>query len=355
MMAQEAAILKAQAQFDEMVDVIRRASGTNDSLDQVERTLWNRLLAVGRVMLQGAVAGYGTGDLGPTSRARRADPSPAGVAARSPVRLGVRGVDDPSDVYGTRETQRHEVVPLDALLNLPEGEFSYVLQEWDQSFCVEHSYAKSRQMVERVLGIGQSVRSLEQMNVSMAEGVDSFRAAHAAGVGGRRLDSRADGGRQGRADASRGAGQVTPRGRRKKGEKANKKRMACVGSVYTIEPFVRSAEEVVDEVMRDRRRADRPVPRHKQLRAELTRTIDGEEVNGKDRIFAWFAEQVACRNPAGDKPVVCVMDGERALWKMLASYLSDSCAFWTCSTCWSGCGRRPTASIRRAARRPRRS
>ena len=97
--------------------------------------------------------------------------------------------------------------------------------------------------------------------------------------------------------------------------------MACVGSVYTIDRFVRTADEVVNEVMRDRRRADRPIPRHKQLRGELTRTIAGEEVNGKDRIFAWFADQVACRNAAGDKPVVCVMDGERALWTMLASYL----------------------------------
>jgi hypothetical protein len=110
-------------------------------------------------------------------------------------------------------------------------------------------------------------------------------------------------------------------GRRKKGEKANKKRMACVGSVYSIEPFVRSAADVVDEVMRKEAGEKRPVPQHKEVRAELTRPIDGQEVNGKDRIFAWFQQQVEARNPQGDKPVVCVMDGERALWKMLANYL----------------------------------
>ena len=36
--------------------------------------------------------------------------------------------------------------------------------------------------------------------------------------------------------------------RRGKGEKANKKKMAAVGAVYTIEPFVRTADEVIDEV-----------------------------------------------------------------------------------------------------------
>jgi hypothetical protein len=33
--------------------------------------------------------------------------------------------------------------------------------------------------------------------------------------------------------------------RRGKGEKANKKKMAAVGAVYTIEPFVRTADDVI--------------------------------------------------------------------------------------------------------------
>ncbi len=57
------------------------------------------------------------------------------------------------------------------------------------------------------------------------------------------------------------------------------------------------------------------------MRAELTRTIEGEEVNGKDRIFSWFADQAQSRGTAGNRPVVCVMDGERALWTMLYAYL----------------------------------
>ena len=54
----------------------------------------------------------------------------------------------------------------------------------------------------------------------------------------------------------------------------------------------------------------------------MTRSIDGVEVNGKDCIFAWFKQQVQVLNPKREKPVVCVMDGERALWKMLATWLT---------------------------------
>ena len=37
-------------------------------------------------------------------------------------------------VYGTRETQKHEVVPLDANLNLPDGDFSYYDSAMSYSF-----------------------------------------------------------------------------------------------------------------------------------------------------------------------------------------------------------------------------
>jgi len=323
MMAQEEAILKAQTQFDEMLDLVRRAPATNSTIDQVERDLWVRLLAVGRAMLEGYVAGYNTGDFGPTlEREGRSVRRLEALHHRRYVSVfGELAI--PRSVYGTRETQKHEVVPLDALLNLPEGDSSYLLQEWDQIFCVQNSHAKSRQTVERILGIGQSVRTLERMNVSMAGDVEAFRECQPTPVAseeGSILVVTADGkGVPMRRDSEEhGPG---PGGRRKKGEKANKKRMACVGSAYTIEPFVRTADDAVNEVMRNRRQADRPVPQHKRVRAELTRTLDDEEVNGKDRIFAWFADQVGGRNAGGHKPVVCVMDGERALWKTLKRYV----------------------------------
>jgi hypothetical protein len=108
----------------------------------------------------------------------------------------------------------------------------------------------------------------------------------------------------------------------KTGEKANKKRMAVVGAVYSVEPFVRTAEEVVDEIMREKAKARRPQPQHKRVRAELTRERDGQEVNGKDVVFAWFREQHHQRNADASRTVVCLMDGERALWKAQKSYFA---------------------------------
>lgn len=63
--------------------------------------------------------------------------------------------------------------------------------------------------------------------------------------------------------------------RRGKGEKANKKQMAYVGGVYSIDRFPRTAEEIVDELLCKQRAKDRPRPQHKHVWAEMTRPGEG--------------------------------------------------------------------------------
>jgi hypothetical protein len=101
-----------------------------------------------------------------------------------------------------------------------------------------------------------------------------------------------------------------------KGEKANKKRMAAVGAVYTIDPFVRTTDEVIDEVMRKKAAKHRPLPVHKRARAEL--------VVGKVALFLWLANEVVRRNPEGTKPLVFLSDGERALHDRQNEYLPEN-------------------------------
>jgi hypothetical protein len=251
-MAQERMIIKGQVQLDEMVAFVRQAAQDGRAIGQVERSLWQQLLALGRSLLGGYVEGVGAGDMGETlSYEGRELKRLEALHERRYVsvfgELTVRRY-----VYGSRETQKHEVIPTDAVLGLPDGEFSDLLAEWDQAFCVQGSYESSRQTVQRVLGLGQSVRSLEQMSVSMAGAVEAFRAsrpAPPAAEEGQIVVLTADG--KG-VPMRREGGESSPtvNGHRQKGEKANKKRMACVGGVYTVAPFVRTAEDVVDEVLR---------------------------------------------------------------------------------------------------------
>jgi hypothetical protein len=91
--------------------------------------------------------------------------------------------------------------------------------------------------------------------------------------------------------------------------------MAAVGAVYTIEPFARTADEVIDEVMRKKAAKRRPRPTHKRVRAEL--------LVGKVALFLWPADEVIRRNPRGSKTPVFLSDGERALHDRQGEYLPE--------------------------------
>jgi len=313
-MAQEREILNGKVAFDQLVQLVRDAGAQGWRIDQTERGLHSGLLELGRQLLAAFVAGQNNGNLGPSIEYQgRTLQRLEDLHRRRYVSVfGELSIE--RYAYGTRETQKLEAIPLDARLGLPEDEYSYLLQEWDQSHCVQNAYEKSRSSIERILGLRQSVRALEHMNGHMAKSVEGFRQqqpAPPAQEEGPILVLTAD--RKG-VVMRRKEDEPAPKGRLNAGEKANKKRMAVVGAAYSIAPFVRTADEVVDEVMRDKAKKRRPKPQHKRVRADLTREIDGQEVNAKDRVFGWFKEQHRQRNPDLSKPVVCLMDGERALW-----------------------------------------
>jgi len=316
MYTHENKILEAKQVFDGLKDYIFQAVSQGEAIHTVEMSVWVSVLEMGRLFLQGFVAEHGDGDKGETLT------FPGGRTVKRLEELHERRYvsifgEFPivRRVYGTRETQKIEAVPLDASLQLPESDFSYVLQDWDQNFCVQNSFEESASSVQRILGIGQSVRTLEHMNQSMAGYVEGFRESQSVPVEreeGALLVVAVDG--KG-VPMRRKKGDAKPENPRhpKKGEKRNKKRMACVGAVYTIERFERTAEDVIDEALRKKAQEKRPRPKHKRVRADLSRAVDGQQCNGKDILFGWLAEEVQRRNRKGDKPVICLADGERAL------------------------------------------
>jgi hypothetical protein len=116
-----------------------------------------------------------------------------------------------------------------------------------------------------------------------------------------------------------------PHHRLTKGEKRNKKQMACVGAVYSIEPFVRTADDILDEVLREKRAKDRPEPQHKHVWAEMIREVEGQPpVTAKDGLFCQLCDELALRNLGPDRPVICLMDGERSLWDAQGAYFPEA-------------------------------
>lgn len=322
----EQAILKTQADLTDLVAFTLEAAADDARIDRVERELMRRLLALGLNLLRLFVAEHGDGDLGeeaPAGDGRVLRRLPEPHDRRYVSIFGELHVD--RAVYGSREGQAIERVPLDERLGLPAGDFSHVLEDWAQRFCLKGSFAEAAESLETLLGLRLGSRTLEHMNQELAGFVPPFRDAvdpPPAAEEGAILVVTADG----KGVPMRRPVRKGPRRhhRRSKGEKANKKQMACVGAVYSIEPFTRTADDVLDEVLRDRRGDERPEPAHKHVWAEMSRDVDGEPLSAKDAVFGALFDDLNLRNAGEDRPVVCLMDGERALWEAQRVYFPEA-------------------------------
>jgi hypothetical protein len=216
-------------------------------------------------------------------------------------------------VYAPREKQRIEWIPLDQQLGLPALEYSYLLQDWSQRLCIKESFAEAQRSLHDLLGISVPVATLELINQKMAARTLAFREGRPTPRNDAEIlvysnDCKG-------VPMRRPTNERTQRHPRQRGEKANKKQMACVGTGYSIDRWVRSADDILDEVLRRDRQQDRPRPQNKRVWAEMTRALERETVHkGKTLVFVQQAVDLYCRDPHREKTVVCVMDGEPALW-----------------------------------------
>ena len=157
----EQAALKAQQRFDHLLGLVRQASHEGQRIDTVERDLMRHLLALGHDLLALFIANQGDGDLGPTVEApegRTLQRLPEPHVRRYVSIFGEFTI--PRVVYGTREGQKIEHVPLDQRLGLPEGDFSYVLEDWGQRLCLKGSFAEAGHSLEMLLGLRLRTRTL---------------------------------------------------------------------------------------------------------------------------------------------------------------------------------------------------
>jgi hypothetical protein len=292
------------------------------AIHEVERGIWKYALHMGRLFLEQFLALQGTGDMGETVTL------PDGEEYQRLPELHPRRYVSifgefhlPRTVYGTREGQKHEFVPLDNRLQLPASVFSYVLQDWDQALCVEEAFGQVESTILRMLELKQSVGSLEHMNQEMAEKATHYllnRPMPASEDEGEIIVASADG--KG-VVMRRDPGTVAPPAHLTKGDKASHKRMATVGTVYSVDRYVRTPEQIVAALFRDEpeKSKDRPRPQHKQVWASLPQ--DDGSLSGMEAVFTWLNWELRLRNCGQKKETVYLCDGQETLWQAVQDEL----------------------------------
>jgi hypothetical protein len=277
-------------------------------LHQIESQQQTKGREVQRLLLQAHLQLRGDGDVGPALRLQQA----AGEVLYTHRRLSARSL---KTIFGPVEIVRMgysragapSIYPLDQTLALPARSFSYELQRRLVKAAVQSPFQESVAAIADLTGVSVPKRSLEEMLREAAQDFDAFYQE--------RAPERAAGSILVAAVDGKGIPMVKPGGaqptvRLTKGQKANRKRMATVATVFTRAPWVRTPEQVVESLFRIPRQTSLdgptpPRPENKRVWASL--------LKAKTVVIQEVAQEMQRRDAGGVKTRVALTDGERAL------------------------------------------
>ena len=300
------------------------------AVHQVEETLFRQLFLIGQQALGCFFSLQGDGDVGEILRGAN------GICyqkLRDRTRryrslFGCYELTRAS--YGTYEGKKIEIVPLDTRLQLPQEEHSYLLQNWGQMLSSEVPYQKSLELLTTLFPVSMSVDTLEQTNRAFGDNTNDFQAQllsdRRAQLATLEPEEQATLSEDYLVLSADGKGIPMRRSRQgarvelrssQSGPKPDSKRMAVVGSVYTIAPYERTAEDVVEAlfaVESNDNATQRPSPAHKLVVAHLNRTVNGEKIVATTATVDWLKDQAASLSPYIASPTIVLMDGQLSLW-----------------------------------------
>ena len=311
---------------------VHQAASSGDSFDSIERDIHAMILQVGRQAVDLFVSLQGDGDRGEqltTDQGVNIHRSPN--KAKTTIR----------SIFGTHRFEQFTYAPgakkaialrpISARMSLPTSQWSYLLQQWSQMLCVDSAYQQAMGNLQVILGGDKfSVDTAERVNGQMGQAAGEYLGdlpKPAAASESKLMVATADckGVPLVKDDAAKVAAFETAK------KNPGNRRMATVASVYTVDSFVRTPEEITEALFRDEPDADaaeraRPKPANKITTAHMPETVDDGEgkdfrISGIHVAMAWMIDQITQRRRGGQVLIV-LMDGQESLWETMKLHLA---------------------------------
>jgi len=295
----------ARAEFEKLVALITGSEASTATLDQMERSLFRRVLHLGLQLLQLFIA-------------TRVEAEAHGEHHREDGRVLPYHSQQPANyfsVFGKVTFRRayfyragQSCCPLDAALSLPARCYSDFLMELAGLLAVDGVFDKALEMLGKFLGLALPKLALETWVREESALVTAFydqKASFPASSEGRIVVAQADG----KGVPLVRSDKVKAPARRGKGHPKTRKKEAIATAVYTIEPYRRTPQSVVEALFPTETEAvrtlpARPSPCHKQVFATM---------NGKAWAVERLQERVRQREGRPIRARVALTDGARAL------------------------------------------
>lgn len=292
-------IEKLDEELEGLKKYLQEANREEKSAHEVEKGIWKKVLEIGYQALGWFLEAQGEGDMGKKLEVEEKMLKRSEKLQKKEYKTVFGEYSVKRYTYAQGEKQKIECIPLDSKLSLPESKYSYLLQDFSQLLCVETPYRQVSRTLEKIFSQKFSVDTLEKINRDKGKHVKEYRESKPAP----NLEDEGD------LIVVGGDGKGVPirheRDRakiedhkRKRGPKPNRKKMAIVGVSYSIDPHVRTADQVVTSLFakpstaRTKGEKKRPRPQNKQVFVSLTQNNSGVELKATDTVFDWMAQQL---------------------------------------------------------------
>ena len=321
----EAKVFDNQENIDKALENIKtylqEACEKSKSAHEVEKEIWQKILAIGYEALGWYFRQYGDGDYGVELKVS------GDTTLKKSEKLHTKNYRTVFGkyklkryVYARGKKQKIECIPLDSTLQLPKSSYSYMLQNWSQKLCVESPYGLVSRTLEEMLFQKIPVDTLEKMNSTQAKFVGEYRENKPA------PDAENEGelmviGCDAKGIMIRHEKDCATihEHKNKRGPKPNRKKMATLAVSYTVDRFIRSPKEIIKALFSEKKllknkNRKRPEPQHKQVFASLNYIENDVEIKATETACQWMSDQVRKRNSQRKKVVILLMDGQLSLW-----------------------------------------
>ena len=314
----------------ELKEMASKAFHEGQSMDRTELSIFHTLMALGHTLVGSIIDRAGDGNVGPVVQKNGYTYKQLPKRKRRYRSIfGEFQID--RYVYGTSPEQAIQVLPLDEHLGLPENDYSLVLELWTGVLATDSSFHSAVKSLERITSIHVPLDSAERIESRLGKSAASVLDNPPA------IDREAEAEFLVQTSDNKGIPMVRPcveqrpvgAPAERTGPKPNQKQMACMAGVYTVDPNVRTAQEVIDALFRVVKKEEEPgvdAPRmNPRYFAALTKHDQDGKTIGKtaeEQAQRWLTANTIRRHSKGQE-IVVMHDGQRSLWNMSHEYQKD--------------------------------
>ncbi len=229
--------------LEQLLQYVDKAAQDAVPLYDMERHIFDEVLKLGHQCIEVFIGLQGDGDLGEEvthdNRTLYRSESPHS----RPLRTVFGHHEIEQFVYSRGANRKIELKPLDARMGLSGHLHSYLMEEFSQIFCVESAFALSAENLTQVFGGTFSVNTLELTSQRMGAQAEPFLdniPKPNPKAEGEFLIGSADG---------KGVPMIIEDTKQKpvmddSQERPGNRKMATIAAVYSVDPYVRSPEDV---------------------------------------------------------------------------------------------------------------